>query len=76
MNTKITIHPKLHHYGLATADIDGMVEWYRKVLGMTVNHALEDSGDSAHHWSRPPFSGFAFMSNDEMDHRIVLFEIP
>jgi hypothetical protein len=38
MNTQITIHPKLQHYGLATGDLDAMIEWYRKVLGMTVNH--------------------------------------
>jgi catechol 2,3-dioxygenase len=38
MNTQITIHPKLQHYGLATGDLDAMIEWYRKFLGMTVNH--------------------------------------
>ena len=38
MNTQITIHPKLQHYGLTIANLDAMTDWYRKVLGMTVNH--------------------------------------
>ena len=38
MNTAVTVHPKLSHYGLITADLDAMTEWYGKVLGMTVNH--------------------------------------
>jgi len=29
MNTKITVHPRLQHYGLITANLDAMVEWYR-----------------------------------------------
>lgn len=37
MNTEITIHPKLQHCGLTTGHLDGMFEWYGKVLGMTVN---------------------------------------
>lgn len=72
MNTEITVHPKLHHFGLATANIDAMIDWYRKVLGMTINHreALPPAARNA------PFSGFAFASNDEMDHRVVFFEMP
>ena len=35
MNTEITIHPKLQHCGLTTANLDVMTDWYRKVLGMT-----------------------------------------
>ncbi len=38
MNTEIAVHPKLQHYGLATANLDAMLDWYRKVLGMTINH--------------------------------------
>jgi len=38
MNTEIIIHPKLQHYGLITANLDTMIDWYRKVLGMTINH--------------------------------------
>jgi catechol 2,3-dioxygenase-like lactoylglutathione lyase family enzyme len=73
MNTEIAVHPKLHHYGLATANLDAMIDWYRKVLGMTVNHRSTIPPEARH---GPPFSGFAFVSNDEMDHRIVFFEMP
>jgi len=38
MNSEIIIHPKLQHYGLITANLDTMIDWYRKVLGMTINH--------------------------------------
>ncbi len=38
MNTEITIHPKLQPYGLTTANLDALTDWYRKVLGMSVNH--------------------------------------
>jgi hypothetical protein len=38
MNTEITVHPKLQHLGLTTGNLDAMVDWYSKVLGMTVNH--------------------------------------
>ncbi len=73
MNTEIAVHPKLLHYGLTTANLNEMVDWYRKVLGMTVNHrsALPPEGRG-----RAPFSEMAFISNDEADHRIVLFEVP
>jgi catechol 2,3-dioxygenase len=73
MNTEITIHPKLHHYGLITANLDAMTDWYRKVLGMTINHRSVASTRAQH---GPPFSAVAFMSNDEVNHRIVFFEMP
>jgi len=71
MNTDVAIHPKLHHYGLTTAKLDAMIEWYRTVLGMTVNHR---STTSAAVRNGAPFSAVAFLSNDEADHRLVLFE--
>ena len=73
MNTEITVHPKLQYYGLITANLDAMIEWYRKVLGMAVNRR---SAPPAGGQNRPPFSAFAFISNDEMDHRIMFFEMP
>ena len=76
MNTQTIVHPKLHHYGLITADLDPMVEWYRKVLGMTVNHRSKIPAIARLTHHGPPFSAFAFISNDEMDHRIVFFEYP
>ena len=72
MNTKITVHPRLQHYGLITANLDAMVEWYRNVLGMTINHRAAPGGAQGGR----PYSAFAFISNDEVDHRLVLFEVP
>ena len=76
MNTETTVHPKLHHYGLITANLDPMVDWYRKALGMTVNHRSKIPTIARMTHQGPPFSALAFISNDEMDHRIVFFEIP
>jgi catechol 2,3-dioxygenase len=72
MNTEIIIHPKLHHYGLITTNLDAMIDWYRKVLGMTINHrSVVPAGPQ----NRAPFSAMAFVSNDEVNHRIVFFEM-
>src|SRR5208283_868699 len=76
MNTETTVHPKLQHYGLVTANLDAMTEWYGKVLGMTVNHRTKIPAIARLMRQGPPFSAFAFVSNDEMDHRIVFFEVP
>ena len=76
MNREITVHPKLHHYGLITTNIDTMIDWYRKVLGMSVNQRSQIPAIARVMRHGPPFSAFAFISNDEMDHRIVLFEVP
>ena len=73
MNTHITVHPKLQHYGLTTAHLNEMIEWYHKVLGITANHRSEAPA-GVH--GGAPFSGVAFTSNDEVNHRIVFFEIP
>jgi catechol-2,3-dioxygenase len=73
MNTEITVHPKLQHYGLTTANLNNMTDWYQKVLGMTINHRAQIPARAE---QRPPFSAFGFVSNDELDHRIVFFEVP
>ena len=73
MNSEITVHPKLQHYGLATANLEAMIDWYQKVLGMTVNRRVTPPAGTQ---GGPPFSAFAFISNDELDHRIVFFEMP
>ncbi len=73
MNTEIIVHPKLQHYGLTTANLDAMIDWYRKVLGMTVNHRASLPPMAQ---GRAPFSSFAFVGNDEVHHRIVFFETP
>ena len=77
MNTEVTVHPKLHHDGLVTANLNDMIDWYQKVLGMTVSLLAPKIPAIARLMRQgPPFSAFAFVSNDEMDHRIVFFEVP
>ena len=46
--------PTLHHYGIVTTQLDVMVEWYAKVVGVEVNLEVPGMGkwvgnDSAHH---------------------------
>jgi catechol 2,3-dioxygenase len=72
MNTDVIVHPKLQHYGIATANGEAMIEWYRKVLGMTVNFRFTAPA-GAH--NGPPFSA-TFVSNDEVHHRVVFFDLP
>jgi catechol 2,3-dioxygenase len=55
------IKPSLHHVFLKTGRLDEMKEWYRVVLGMTPNFEWEAG---------------AFMTNDDANHRIVLFSSP
>jgi len=69
MNTEIIIHPKLQHCGLTTGNLDAMLAWYGKVLGMTVNKRVNAPAGS-------PFKTVAFVSNDEVNHRLSFFETP
>ena len=73
MNTQFIVHPKLQHYGLTTTNLDAMVDWYRKVLGMSIQHRAAVPAVAR---GRAPFSGAAFISNDEVHHRMVFFEVP
>ena len=73
MNTEFIVHPKLQHYGMTTSNLNAMVDWYRKVLGMDVNHRAEVPAIAR---GRAPFSGATFVSNDEVHHRLVFFEVP
>ncbi|MGD0075807.1 MAG: VOC family protein [Candidatus Binataceae bacterium] len=70
MNTKITVHPKLQHFGLATSNLDAMIDWYHKVVGMNVNSRVKIGPPNG-----PSFSA-AFVSNDQVHHRIAIFELP
>jgi catechol-2,3-dioxygenase len=47
-----------------------MLDWYRKVLGMTVNKRISVPT------GRAPFTAVAFASNDEINHRMSFFEVP
>ncbi len=69
MNTEMTIHPKLQHCGVTTGNLDGMLEWYGKVLGMRVNKRVAAPAGS-------PFKTVAFASNDQVNHRLSFFETP
>lgn len=73
MNTEFIVHPKLQHYGLTTSNLGAMVDWYRKVLGMSTQHRAELPAMAR---GRAPFSGAAFTSNDEVHHRVVFFDVP
>lgn len=69
MNSEITIHPKLQHCGLTTANMDAMLEWYSKVLGIFVHNRVTAPAGS-------PFKTVAFATNDEVNHRLSFFETP
>jgi catechol 2,3-dioxygenase-like lactoylglutathione lyase family enzyme len=73
MNTQYIVHPKLQHYGLTTSNLDAMVDWYRKVLGMSTQQRATLPPIAR---DRAPFAGAAFTSNDECHHRVVFFEVP
>jgi len=73
MNTEIIIHPKLQHVGLTTANLQAMLDWYREVIGLTVNHIVKVPGGAP---GGPPFTAVAFASNDEVNHRISIFQMP
>ncbi len=64
------ISPTLHHFGLTTAHLEKMLDWYARVLGMTTNFQSSwetEAGASA---------GIAFVSNDRAHHRMALVSSP
>ena len=61
MNTTDVKPPTLHHVNLKTCRLDEMIEWYGAVLGMRVQHK---------------FSGGAWLTNDEANHRLALLSSP
>jgi catechol 2,3-dioxygenase len=65
LNAVFVAHPKLQHVALTTANLDAMIDWYHKVLGMRVNHRSPPRG---------PWSSIVFIGNDEVHHRIAFFE--
>ena len=62
----------MHHFGLKTSNLDAMVDWYGKVLGMKPNHRTSATsaaqGDSR--WK------IAWVSNDDANHRISIMALP
>jgi catechol 2,3-dioxygenase-like lactoylglutathione lyase family enzyme len=73
MNIETTIHPKLHHLGLTTGNIEPLVGWYRKVLGMTIVHQTDSAAGG--HENTPKIKS-AWVSNDEGNHRLAFMELP
>jgi catechol 2,3-dioxygenase len=71
MNTEVIVDPKLQHVGLTAANLDAMLDWYRKVLGMAVNHRSALGGPQ----NGRSFSA-VFVSNDEVHHCMVFFGMP
>jgi catechol 2,3-dioxygenase len=57
--------PTFHHFGVLTARLEEMIEWYAKVLGMKTNFQ-STRGEVA----------FAFLSNDRAHHRMALIAWP
>ena len=72
MNTEVIVHPKLQHFGLTTANLEAMIDWYRRVLGMTVNHRSAAPTGSEKELSLSA----VWLSNDEVNHRIAFVEVP
>jgi catechol 2,3-dioxygenase-like lactoylglutathione lyase family enzyme len=72
MNTEIAAHPKLQHFGLTTANLEAMIDWYRKVLGMTVNHRSAAPAGT----QKGSSLSAVWLSNDEVNHRIAFAELP
>lgn len=74
LNTEAIIHPKLHHCGLITGNLERSLTWYRTVLGMRPVHQSDHpAGETS---PDEPHLRAAFVSNDEMSHRIAIIEIP
>ena len=74
MNTRTIVHPRLHHLGITTGNIDAMLNWYRQVIGMELVHrtasATASSGGGA------PAIESAWVSNDEANHRLAFVGLP
>ena len=75
LNTETIVHPKLQHIGLLTGNLRRLVEWYKQVLGMRPIY-MGDNPMDAPAGSPPSLLKAAFISNDEISHRLALIEIP
>jgi catechol 2,3-dioxygenase len=66
------IRPTLHHFGLITANLEPMKEWYATVLGMTPNHETPAPDGAA---ALPPMRA-CWVTNDGANHRIGIIALP
>jgi catechol 2,3-dioxygenase len=65
------IRPTLHHFGLTTANLPAMKDWYAKVLGMTANHETPAPDGAA---ALPPMRA-CWVTNDGANHRIGIIAL-
>jgi len=61
MTDPTVIHPKFHHFNLKTTRLQGMIDFYRTLVGAEVIHQDQVG---------------AWMSNDEANHRIAFLAFP
>ena len=75
LNTETILYPKLQHFGLLTGNLQLLLDWYQKVLGMRTIHESENPTDAP---TGSPASRLkaAFISNDEISHRVAVIEVP
>jgi catechol-2,3-dioxygenase len=66
------IRPTLHHFGLTTANLQAMKEWYGKVLGMAPTHETAAPDGAA---VLPPMQA-SWVTNDGANHRIAIMSLP
>jgi catechol 2,3-dioxygenase len=73
MNAETIVHPRLHHLGITTRNIDAMLSWYRVILGMDLVHRTDSATGSP---NGGPAIKMAWVTNDEANHRFGFVELP
>lgn len=66
------ICPTLHHFGIETRNIERIVDWYAKVVGMASIYSTSNALGS----EPSGLAGAAFVSNDTAHHRIAILSLP
>jgi catechol-2,3-dioxygenase len=66
------VRPTLHHFGLTTANLEAMLDWYAKVLDMAPNHRPRApvGAQAVSGWRT------VWVSNDQANHRIAIMALP
>lgn len=73
LNTETIVHPILQHVGLTTNKLEKLRDWYKLVLGMRVIYLSENPTGAV---TKGPGLRALWLSNDEVNHRIAIVEIP
>src|SRR5260370_23827206 len=70
--SRTIIRPTLHHFGLTTANLEAMVDWYAKVLDLAPNHrpSTPVGAQAVSGWRT------VWVSNDQANHRIAIMALP